>query len=78
MSIAAGIITAVEFVSGLILNLWLNLGVWDYSHMPLNLFGQICLPYAGLWFALSAVGIVLDDILRWKFFGEQTPHYKLF
>ena len=51
--IGAAIITAVEFVIGVIVNLLLGWNVWDYSGMPLNLFGQICLPYMILWFFLS-------------------------
>ena len=45
-------ITAVEFVSGIILNRQLKLGVWDYSKLPMNLMGQICLPYCALWYAI--------------------------
>ncbi len=71
------IITAVEFISGLILNIWLGLGIWDYSGLPLNVLGQICVPFMGLWFLLSLVAIVLDDSLRYAFFGEEKPHYKL-
>ena len=42
MLICSIIITAVEFTSGLILNVWLGLGIWDYSNMPFNILGQIC------------------------------------
>lgn len=48
----ASIITVIEFICGCIVNLWLGLRVWDYSHLPLNLFGQICLPFSVLWFFL--------------------------
>ena len=42
--IAGGLtITTVEFVFGAVFNLWLKRAVWDYSLMPLNLLGQICL-----------------------------------
>ena len=34
--------------------LWLKLDIWDYSRIPFNLYGQICLPYAAVWFVLSA------------------------
>lgn len=71
-------ITAIEFLFGLILNVWLGLNMWDYSNMPGNILGQICPQFAVLWFFLSAVGIVLDDFIRWKFFGEEKPHYHLF
>ncbi len=75
--IGAAAITMVEFVSGCILNLWLGLDVWDYSNLPLNLLGQICLPFCGLWVLISAFGIWLDDWLRYKLFGGEKPHYKI-
>ncbi len=51
---AAGacIITAVEFICGCIVNLSLGWRVWDYSHLPANLMGQICLPFSLIWFGL--------------------------
>ena len=67
----------MELVAGVILNIWLGIGVWDYSHLPLNLWGQICLTYSLIWVVLSAVGIFLDDYLRWKLYGEQRPKYTL-
>ena len=73
----AGIITGLEFATGLIVNIWMGLGVWDYSNMPLNVMGQICLPFSLAWIALAAVAIVLDDYLRYWLFNEEKPHYKL-
>ncbi len=70
-------ITAAEFVSGCVLNLWLGLAIWDYSNMPYNLLGQICLPFMGVWFLLSGVAIILDDWLRYWMFGEERPKYKI-
>lgn len=72
------VITLVELLSGYIINVKLGWNVWDYSDMPLNFFGQICVPYMGLWFFLSAIGIILDDYLRYWLFDEQEPHYTLF
>lgn len=46
-------ITAMEFTVGVIDNLVLRWGVWDYTTVPLNLLGQICLPFSILWFFLS-------------------------
>ncbi len=77
MAVSAVAITGIEFFAGLILNVWLGLGVWDYSNMPLNIMGQICLPFTLLWFLLSFVAIVLDDYLRWRWFGEKFPEYHL-
>lgn len=78
MAIAASGITAIEFIFGLILNVWLGLNMWDYSNMRGNILGQICPQFMVLWFFLSAVGIILDDVIRWRFFGEEKPHYHLF
>lgn len=47
------IITAVELIFGCIFNLALKMKVWDYSQKPMNLWGQICLPYCILWFLLG-------------------------
>lgn len=75
MIIGGAIITGVELVSGIILNLVLKWNVWDYSKMPLNFLGQICLPFTLAWIGLSAVAIVLDDYLRYLWFDEEYPHY---
>lgn len=72
------IITVLEFISGCMLNLWLGLGIWDYSQIPFNLLGQICLPFTIAWLGLSVLVILLDDYLRYWFFDEEKPHYKLF
>ena len=63
---------------GLVLNVLLGLHMWDYSNMPGNFLGQICPQFTVLWFFLSAIGIFLDDYIRWVFFGEAKPHYHLF
>ena len=72
------IITVLEFISGVILNIWLGLGIWDYSQMPFNLLGQICLPFTIAWFFLAIVAIILDDCLRYWLFKEEKPRYRLF
>jgi uncharacterized membrane protein len=60
-----GAITAIEFVSGLIVNKKLGLGVWDYSSLPMNLLGQICLPYCALWFLLCIPAFWLGDYINY-------------
>lgn len=69
------LITLNEFITGCIVNLYLNWNVWDYSDVPFNLYGQVCIPFMLLWFMLSYVAIVIDDYLRWKYFNEDFPHY---
>lgn len=71
-------ITSIEFVSGVIINIWCNLNVWDYSNLPLNIYGQVCLLFTFFWILLSVVAIILDDWLRYWMFKEERPHYKLF
>lgn len=68
-------ITAAELLSGLILNVWLGLGIWNYSGLPLNFMGQICLPFFGVWCLLSIPGIVILDWLRYAVEGGERPHY---
>lgn len=78
MAISCVIITAIEFLSGCILNIGLGLDIWDYSDEFGNLFGQICLKHSCYWFLLSLVGIVLDDYIRYRLFQEPKPKYTLF
>lgn len=78
MIIGSAVITLLEFVCGCIVNLMLGWNVWDYSNMPFNLLGQICLPFSILWFLLSAIAVVLDDWIRHLLWGEKMPRYKLF
>ena len=75
--IGTAIILILEFIFGCILNLWLKLDIWDYSHLPLNIMGQICLPFAFAWYALTAAAIIADDFLRFKVFKEEKPKFKL-
>ncbi|WP_313559081.1 putative ABC transporter permease [Ruminiclostridium cellobioparum] len=76
-TIATGTVTAIELVSGLILNVWLGLRIWDYSNLPFNLYGQVCLYFSLLWLVLSPVAIILDDWLRHWMFEEEKPKYRL-
>lgn len=46
-------ITAIEFLAGCILNLWLDWHVWDYRSLPFNLLGQIAPLFTFFWFLLS-------------------------
>ena len=78
MLYSAVIVTLLEFISGVIVNIVFNLNVWDYSNIPFNIMGQICPRFFVIWFMLSLVGIVLDDFLRCRMFGEKMPKYTVF
>lgn len=69
------IVLVGEFVFGCIFNLWLGYNIWDYSNVPFNILGQVCLPFAIAWVFLSGVAIILDDYLRYLLFKEEKPHY---
>lgn len=75
--LGACLVTALELISGLILNLWLGMGVWDYSYLPLNLMGQVCMAYFFLWILVSLLAVFLEDQLRQRLFQERHPIYRL-
>lgn len=70
-------ITAVEFVTGLIINVWLGMGVWDYSNMAGNIMGQVCPQFLVVWIVLATVGIVMLDWMRYGVEGGEMPNYTL-
>ena len=75
--IGALFVTAMEFIVGIPLNLFLGLHIWDYSNLPFNLLGQICLPFTIVWFFLSLLCIFIDDWLRYLLFKEEKPKYSM-
>jgi uncharacterized membrane protein len=77
MFISGIIITILEYITGYIVNIKLKLNVWDYSNMPFNIDGQICLPFSIRWVCISLIGIVLDDWLRYILFDEEYKKYKI-
>lgn len=77
MTIGSIVITLIEFISGCIINLVLGWNVWDYSEVPFNILGQVCIPFMVIWFFISLIGIILDDYLRYWLFKEEKPHYKI-
>lgn len=76
MAICAVGITTIEFISGIIINVVLHLNVWDYSNLPFNIMGQVCLAFMVIWYFLSFIAIVLDDWVRYLIFREEKPRYR--
>lgn len=76
MLLGAAIITALELACGLLVNRLLGLAVWDYSTMPLNLWGQVCMPFTLLWIPVSAAALLIDGTLRHRLFGEPAAQIK--
>lgn len=59
-------VTAVEFIFGLVFNILLGMNVWDYSGLPLNFLGQICLLYSMIWMVLATAFLPLAELLNRK------------
>ncbi|BFK56696.1 MAG: putative ABC transporter permease [Ruminococcus bicirculans (ex Wegman et al. 2014)] len=70
LAVSAAFITAIEFLAGEYLNRYLGMGIWSYEEVPLNFDGQICLPFAFLWFGLSYIGVLADNFIRRHIFKE--------
>lgn len=64
--LGAVIITIIELLTGLFLNVYLGLNVWDYSNQPFNFMGQICPQFCIVWCILSILVIRIDDWLKEK------------
>ena len=73
----AMVITAVELAFGEVVNRAMGLGVWDYSELPLNFMGQICLPFSAIWLALSFPALLAARVLRTAMFGDKFVRPRL-
>lgn len=60
-------ITGIELTVGIFDNLIMHWNVWDYSSMPLNFLGQICLLFSFYWFLLCIPAYFLCRVIRRRF-----------
>ncbi len=75
----AAAITALELGIGLLSLNGLLPVMWDYSALPLNYRGMICLPFTAAWFLLSVAACIITDLMNYYFFGDDgAPRYRLF
>ncbi len=74
--LGSGVITAVEFVAGLIVNCWQNWNVWDYSCFKFHFMGQICLVYSVLWGLLCLPVSGLCKMMRKRLHNEPKKLFK--
>jgi uncharacterized membrane protein len=68
--LGASAVIILELVSGLILNVWLNLNLWSYANFKFNFLEQISLETSLFWFAITPLAYWLDDVLRYVFYKE--------
>lgn len=73
------LVTFMELIIGtLSLKGYLPL-MWDYSSIPLNYRGIICLPFSIVWMLLSFVAILVADSINYYVFEElPVPYYRIF
>ena len=72
--IGSAIITTMEFVIGTLS----PVKMWDYSDMPFNVDGVICLPFSMLWVLLSIVAVFVADAMNYYIFDEEPcPYYRI-
>lgn len=64
MVISCLLITGIELISGVIVNILFHLNVWDYSLEKFNFLGQICLKASIAWFFLSLPGIYMGNFIK--------------
>lgn len=69
------IATISEFITGCIVNLWLGWNVWSYEGMWGNVLGQVTPQFILLWIPITLLAIILDDVIRFRFFNEERPRY---
>ncbi len=76
--IGSGIVTMMELVIGETLKYIGVSPMWDYSSLPLNYDGVICLPFSLIWIVVSIVGIMIADAINYYIFEElPVPYYKI-
>lgn len=64
MLIGTMIITTLEYITGMIVNVKYNLKVWDYSDMKYNVNGQICLLYSFFWALISLICVYVYNVME--------------
>lgn len=74
------VITLLEFIFGILDCHIFHLNMWDYSMLPFNYKGIICLPFFIIWIFLSGLVIVSADWINYYLLKEQEtkPYYVLF
>lgn len=72
-------ITFLELIIGEVSLRGLIQPMWDYTNMPFNYKGIICIQFSLIWIVLSIVAIVVADFINYYIFNDDTvPYYRLF
>ena len=65
--IAMFIITTLELIVGIIVNIVLKWNVWDYSNRFMNFMGQICVLYSSIWFSMGIPMTYISNYIKSRF-----------
>lgn len=66
---------SLEFVTGIVFNKWLRKSIWDYTDQPMNLWGQVCVPFMIIFSGLILLAIVLGGVLSNVLYKEMKPDF---
>lgn len=72
------IVLPLEFITGVVVNIWLGWNVWDYSNLPFNVLGQFSPLFALIFIPVILLAIFVDDWYRYFFMGGRKPRYRIF
>lgn len=76
--IGSAIVTSFELIIGEGLKILNQPPMWDYSNMPFNYDGVICLPFSIVWIFISILGIFVADAYNYYLFHEEPrPYYSI-
>jgi uncharacterized membrane protein len=68
--VGAFLVLIIEFASGFVLNIVFKLNLWDYSKLPFNFLGQVCLLFGIFWYFITPFAVWMGKFLRWCLFDE--------
>ena len=64
--LGSALITAIEFIFGVVFNIILKKNVWNYSKLPFNIKGQVCALYSFFWMIICLAAVPLADTIKQK------------
>jgi len=77
--IGSALISSLELLIGTLSLNGILPQMWDYSKLPLNYKGIVCVPFSLIWVGLSIIAIMIADSIHYYVFEElPVPYYKLF
>lgn len=72
------IITGLEGITGAFVNLYLHNQVWDYSNLPLQLYGQVSLFFSLLWCVMTIPVIWLSGMVHYYVLNDEKQQFRRF